>query len=80
MTDHPMFLEYDRTSDTYRARLGDAGTSIAHSFPTLADARHALRLVGLRIGARTDACLWRIDFMEPVAERADAFRLGSWVR
>jgi hypothetical protein len=78
MTDHPMFLEYDWTSNTYRARLGDALMSIEHSFGTLAAARHALRLVGLRIGAKTDRRTWRIEFMEPVAERADAFRLGSW--
>ncbi len=78
MTNHPMFLEYDGISNMFRSHLGGAGTSIAHSFPTLADARHALRLVGLRIGPKTDACLWRIDFMEPAAERAEAFRLGSW--
>jgi hypothetical protein len=72
-----MFLEYDWISNTYRARLGDALT-VAHSFETLAEARHALRLVGLRLGAKTDGRTWRIEFMEPVAERADAFRLGSW--
>jgi hypothetical protein len=68
MTDHPMFLEYDWPSNTYRARLGDA--SIKHSFETLAEARHALRLVGLRLGAKTDARTWRIELMEPIAERA----------
>jgi hypothetical protein len=78
MADHPMFLEYDWTSNTYRSHLCAAFTSIAHSFETLAAARHALRLVGLRIGAKTDGRTWRIEFMEPVAERADAFRLGSW--
>jgi len=35
---------------------------IDHSFETLAAARHALRLVGLRIGAKTDARTWRIEF------------------
>jgi hypothetical protein len=75
MTDHPMFLEYDWTSDTYRSRLSDAPMTIQHSFPTLAAARHALHLVGLRLGAKTDGRTWRIEFMEPVAERADASRL-----
>jgi hypothetical protein len=78
MTNHPMFLDYDGASNMFRSHLGGADTSIAHSFPTLADARHDLRLIGLRLGAKTDACLWRLEFMEPVAERADAFRLGSW--
>ena len=58
MTDHPMFLEYDWTSNTYHAHLGAAFTSIEHSFETLAAARHALRLVGLRIGGKTDVCTW----------------------
>jgi hypothetical protein len=77
MTDHPMFLEYDRTSNTFRSHLCGASTSVAHSFKTLAAARHGLRLVGLRIGAKTDEGLWRIEFMEPIAERTDAFRLES---
>ena len=80
MTDHPMFLEYDWTSNTYRARLGDALMSIEHSFGTRAAARHALRLVGLRIGDKTDERTWRIEFMEPVAERADFSRLGGWAK
>jgi hypothetical protein len=75
MTDHPMFLEYDGNSNTYRSHLCGAFTSSVYSFETLAVARHALRLVGLRIGAKTDARTWRIEFMEPVAERADASRL-----
>jgi hypothetical protein len=70
-----MFLEYDWTSDAYRSHLGGAFTSIEHSFETLAAARHALRLVGLRIGARTDVVTWRIEFREPAAERADFSRL-----
>jgi hypothetical protein len=76
MTNHPMFLEYDWTSDTYRSHFGGAVTSSEHSFETLAAARHGLRLVGLQIRAKTDVCTWRIEFMEPVAERADAFCLG----
>jgi hypothetical protein len=71
-----MFLEYD--SNAYRSHLGGAGTSNEHSFETLAAARHALHLVGLRVGAKTDSRTWRIEFMEPIVERADAFRLGSW--
>jgi hypothetical protein len=78
MNGHPMFLEYDWTSDTYRSHLGGAFASIEHSFETLAAARRDLRLIGLRIGAKTDMCTWRIEFIEPVAERADFFRLGSW--
>jgi hypothetical protein len=78
MTDHPMFLEYDWTSNTYRSHLAGALTSIEHSFETLAGARHALRLVGLRIEAKIDVCTWRIEFAEPVAERAEFARLGSW--
>ncbi len=72
-----MFLEYDWISNTYRARLGGASMPIRHSFETLAAARHGLPLVGLRIGAKTDGRTWRIEFMEPVAERTDAFRLGG---
>jgi hypothetical protein len=78
MTDHPMFLEFDWASNTYRSRLSDALMSSEHSFGTLADARHPLHLVGLRVGAKTDSRTWRIEFMEPVAERAATFRLGSW--
>jgi hypothetical protein len=58
-----MFLEYDWTSNAYRAHVGDAFTSIVHSFETLAAARHALRLVGLRLGTKTDARTWRIELM-----------------
>jgi hypothetical protein len=78
MTDHSMFLEYDGSSNTYRSHLCGAFTSSVYYFETLAVAHHALRLVGLRIGARTDPRTWRIEFREPVAERAEAFRLGSW--
>jgi hypothetical protein len=80
MTDHPMFLEYDWTSNTYRSHLGGAGTSVAHSFETLAASRHALHLIGLRIGDKTDERTWRIEFMEPVAERADFSRWGGWAK
>jgi hypothetical protein len=75
-----MFLEYDETSGTFRSHLCGAFTSVAHSFKTLAAARHALRLIGLRIGVKTDEGLWRIEFMEPVAEPADAFRLKTWAQ
>jgi hypothetical protein len=78
MTDHPMFLEYDWTSRTYRSHLSGAFGSIKHSFETLVAARRDLRLIGLQVGAKTDMFKWRIEFTEPVAERADAFRLGSW--
>jgi hypothetical protein len=79
MTDHPMFLEYDRNSNTYRSHLGGAFTPMAHSFERLAAARRDLRLTGRRIGAKADARTWGIEFMKPVAERADGFRLGTWV-
>jgi hypothetical protein len=75
MADSPMFLEYDWTSDTYRSHLGGAFSQ--HSFETLAAARHDLRLIGVRLGTKTDAHTWRVEFIEPVAERADAFRLGG---
>ena len=80
MTDHPMFLEYDWTSNTYRSHLCGASTSVAHSFETLAASRHALHLIGLRIGDKTDERTWRIEFMEPVAERADFSQLGGWAK
>jgi hypothetical protein len=70
-------LNTDWTSNMYRTRLGDASMPIRHSFETLAAARRDLRLIGLRIGAKIDVCTWRVEFMEPVAERAYAFRLGS---
>jgi hypothetical protein len=74
MTDHPMSLEYDETSNTFRSHLGGESE---HSFETLAAARRDLRLIGLRIGAEIDLSTWRIEFLEPVAERADAFRLRN---
>jgi hypothetical protein len=74
-----MFLEYDWTSNAYSSHLGGPFTT-EHSFETLAAARHALHLIGLRLGAKTDERTWRIEFMEPVAERAGASRLGSWAR
>jgi hypothetical protein len=75
MTDHPMFLEYDGASNTFRSHLGGAFSS--HSFDTLDAARHDLRLIGLRIGAKIDARTWRVEFMEPVAGRSDFARLGK---
>ena len=77
MTEHRMFLEYDWTSNTYRCHLGGEFTPIEHSFETLAGARRDLRLIGLRLGAKTDERTWRIEFTEPHAERADPFRLGG---
>jgi hypothetical protein len=47
----------------YRSHFGD----VEHSFESLAAASHALRLVGLRLGAEIDARTWRIEFMEPLA-------------
>ena len=79
MTDHSMFLEYDWTSNTYRSHLCGASTSVAH-FETLAASRHALRLIGLRIGDKIDERTWGIEFMEPVAQPADFSRLGGWAK
>ena len=78
VTDHPMFLEYVAASNTFRSHLGGASLPVEHSFGTLSDARRDLRLIGLRIGAKTDLCTWRIEFIEPAAARTDAFRLKSW--
>jgi hypothetical protein len=75
MTDHPIFLEFDWTSNAYRShRSGE----LEHSFATLAAARHGLHLIGLRIGAKTDRHKWRIEFMEPVADRAENLRMRNW--
>jgi hypothetical protein len=68
-----MFLEFDGASNAYRSHLG--GRFTPHSFDTLATARHDLHLIGLRIGAKTGVDTWRIEFMEPVAERTDYARL-----
>jgi hypothetical protein len=76
MTDHPMFLECDGTSNAFRSHLGGAFTS--HTFETLDAARHDLRLIGLRIGAKADERTWLLEFLEPAAARADFARLGSW--
>jgi hypothetical protein len=75
MTRPTMLLEYDWASDMYRSRLSDGFTSIEHSFETLAAARHALRLIGLRLGAKTDARTWRIELIDLAKDSArDAFR------
>jgi hypothetical protein len=75
MTDHPMSLEYDETSNTFRSHLGG---EFEHSFETLAAARRDLRLIGLRLGAKIDLSTWRVEFIEPVAERADSALLRCW--
>jgi hypothetical protein len=77
MTDHPMSLEYDWISDTYRSHLGGAFPPIEHAFETLAASRHALRLIGLRLGVKTDPRTWRVEFTEPVDEYALANRFAS---
>jgi hypothetical protein len=65
-----MVLIYDWESEAYRSRFDDPFPMIEQSFETLADARLALRLVGLRLGAKTDPRTWRVEFLEPVTERA----------
>ena len=75
MTDHPMFLEYEGASNSFRSYLGGPFTT-EHAFGTLAAAHRDLRLIGLRIGAKTGACTRRIEFMEPVAARADVALWG----
>jgi len=54
----PMVLEYDWESNAYCSRSDDPFPMIKQSFETLADARLALRLVGLRLGAKTDPRTW----------------------
>jgi hypothetical protein len=63
----PMVLEYDWKSDAYRSRFDDPFPMIEQSFETLAAARLALRLVGLRLGAKTDPRTWWVEYIEPVA-------------
>jgi hypothetical protein len=70
-----MSLEYDETSNTFHSHLGG---ELEHSFETLAAARRDLRLIGLRIAAKIDMCTWRVEFIEPVAERADPALLRCW--
>jgi hypothetical protein len=70
-----MFLEHDPAFNAFRSHLGGAFPS--DYFESLDIARHDLRLIGLRLGAKTDSRTWRVEFNEPVAELADAFRLRS---
>ena len=65
-----MFLEYGGTSNTYRSHLLAARERRSRTLSRpLAASRHAFHLIGLRIGDKTDERTWRIEFMEPVAER-----------
>jgi hypothetical protein len=73
-----MFLEFDWTSNTFRSHLGEGFTEKPHAFETLAAARHDLRLIGLRLGAKTDGRTWRVEFQEPIAAAPDVFRLEGW--
>jgi hypothetical protein len=43
-----------------------------HYFESLAAAHRDLRLIGLRLGAKTDPQTWRIEFIEPAAMHDDA--------
>jgi hypothetical protein len=63
----PNVLEFDWTSNAYRSHVGD----VEHSFDTLAAARHALRLVGLRVGTKTNPRTWRIELMELAPPEGD---------
>jgi hypothetical protein len=59
----PMVLEYDWETNAYRSRFDDPFPMLEQSFETLAAARLALRLVGLRLGAKTDPRTWWVEFM-----------------
>jgi hypothetical protein len=77
MTDHGMFLEYDWTSNTYRSHLCGASSEDRALFPDAGGlAPRISPYRSLRVGDKIDERTWRIEFfMEPVAERADAFHL-----
>jgi hypothetical protein len=74
-----MSLEYDWTSNTYRSRLDDAFMPVDgwRSFQTHAAARHQLRLVGLRIGNKTDPRTWRVEVMELVSASSQCGRYST---
>jgi hypothetical protein len=84
MTAPPMFLEFDWTSNAYCSHLGG---EFEHSFETLAAARRDLRLIGLRLGTKTDPRTWRIE-TTPQTEvvgaairyRERTFAVVRWVR
>jgi rubredoxin len=58
-----MFLEYDWTFNVYRPRLGDTFTDVRgeRSWESLADAKWALKLCGLKLGRKTDSRTWAIE-------------------
>ena len=64
-----MFLEYDWTFGVYRPRFGSSFIDFRgdRSWPTMADAKAALRAAGLRVGKKTDSRTWSIEPIEGVA-------------
>jgi hypothetical protein len=58
-----MFIEYDWTFNVYRPRFGQSFIAFRgeRSFPTLADARAALKSAGLKLGRKTDTRTWSVE-------------------
>jgi len=58
-----MFLEYDWTFDVYRPRFGSSWIDVLgeRSWPSIVDARAALKACGLRLGRKTDSRTWSIE-------------------
>jgi rubredoxin len=71
-----MFLEYDWTFNVYRPRLGDTFTDVRgeRSWESLADAKWALKLCGLKLGRKTDSRTWAIEVDVPPMSGAEARR------
>lgn len=58
-----MHLEYDWTFNVYRPRLGFTFVAVRgeRSWPTMDEAKEALRSAGLKVGRRTDTRSWAIE-------------------
>lgn len=58
-----MYLEYDWTFGVYRPRFGAVFTDIRgeRSWPSMAEAKAALKAAGLRLGRKTDSRTWKIE-------------------
>jgi hypothetical protein len=71
-----MFLEYDWTFNVYRPRLGDTFTDVRseRSWESLAAAKWALKLCGLKLGRKTDSRTWAIEVDVPPMSSAEARR------
>ena len=58
-----MYLEYDWSFNVYRPRFGHAFISFRgeRSWPSLENAKEALRLAGCKLGRKTDSRTWKIE-------------------